>query len=88
MEIEKVLTDTPMLDEIIYNCKQMIYDGIILKDDFEADNNETESAIYFINMNNKHTVQSNLLFLNDKRMFAILCYYLRLTANIHKIYFK
>ena len=34
MEIEKVLTDTPMLDEIIYNCKQMIYDGIILKDDF------------------------------------------------------
>ena len=52
------------------------------------DNNETEAAIYFINMNNKHTVQSNLLFLNDKRMFAILCYYLRLTANIHKIYFK
>ena len=52
------------------------------------DNNETEAAIYFINMNNKHIVQSNLLFLNDKRMFAILCYYLRLTANIHKIYFK
>ena len=45
MEIEKVLTDTPMLDEIIYNCKQMIYDGIILKDDFEADNNETESSM-------------------------------------------
>lgn len=45
MEIEKVLTDTPMLDEIVYNCKQMIYDGIILKDDVEADNNETESSM-------------------------------------------
>ena len=42
MEIEKVLTDTPMLDKIIKNCKKMINDGIILKDDFEADNNETE----------------------------------------------
>ena len=45
MEIEKVLTDTPMLDEIIYNCKQMIYDGIILKDDVEADKYETESSM-------------------------------------------
>lgn len=42
---EKVLTDTPMLDEIIYNCKYMINDGIVLKDSEEADDNETESSM-------------------------------------------
>jgi hypothetical protein len=45
MDIEKVLTDCPMLDEIIYNCKQMLYDGVVLKDDIEADNNETDSSL-------------------------------------------
>ena len=52
------------------------------------DNNETEAAIYLIKLNNKFIMQSNLLFFNDKRMFAILSYYLILTVNIHKIYFK
>lgn len=42
---EKVLTDTPMLDEIVYNCKYMINDGIVLKDSEEADDNETESSM-------------------------------------------
>lgn len=31
--------------------------------------------------------QSNLLWFKDKRMFAMLCYFLRLGANIHYIYF-
>ena len=42
---DKVLTDTPMLDEIIYNCKYMIKEGIVLKDTVEADNMETESSM-------------------------------------------
>ena len=42
---DKVLTDTPMLDEIVYNCKYMIKEGIVLKDTEEADNNETESSM-------------------------------------------
>jgi hypothetical protein len=45
MEVEKVLTDTPMLDEIVYNCKQILNDGVILKNDVKADNNETESSL-------------------------------------------
>lgn len=43
----KVLTDTPMLDEIVYNCKQIIDDGVILKDDKEADSQETESSMIY-----------------------------------------
>ena len=42
---DKVLTETPMLDEIVYNCKQIISDGVILKDDKEADSQETESSM-------------------------------------------
>ena len=44
---DKVLTETPMLDEIVYNCKQIIDDGVILKDDKEADSQETESSIIY-----------------------------------------
>lgn len=42
---DKVLTDTPMLDEIVYNCKYMIKEGIVLKDSEEADSLETESSM-------------------------------------------
>ena len=42
---EKILTDTPLLDEIVYNCKYMINDGIVLKDSAEADEYETESSM-------------------------------------------
>ena len=42
---EKILTDTPLLDEIVYNCKYMINDGIVLKDSQEADECETESSM-------------------------------------------
>ena len=44
---DKVLTETPMLDEIVYNCKKIIDDGVILKDDKEADSQETESSIIY-----------------------------------------
>lgn len=39
--IERIFTDTPLIDEIVYQVKGMIYDGIILKDTEEANNNET-----------------------------------------------
>ena len=51
------------------------------------DKDITKSVIY-CNKIKRHEVQSNLLWLRDKRMFSILCYYLRLRANIHTIYFK
>lgn len=47
---------------------------------------ETESAIYFKKLK-AHDVQSNLLFLNNKRMFAILCYHLRVVTSLRAIYF-
>ena len=50
------------------------------------ENSETKSVVY-CNMLNKRDAMSNLLWLADKRMFAMLCYYLRLTANIQHIYF-
>ena len=50
------------------------------------DSGETEATIYCIR-NGKY-YQSNMLWFNNKRMFAILCYYMRLTANILIIKFK
>ena len=45
-------------------------------------------SVIYCNKMKRHEVQSNLLWLRDKLVFSILCYYLRLTANIHTIYFK
>lgn len=39
--IERVYTDTPIIDEIVYQVKKMIYDGIVLKDSDEADKYDT-----------------------------------------------
>lgn len=50
------------------------------------DNDELQAVIYYTTLK-RHKGQSNLLWFKDKRMFAILCYYLRLTANMHFIYF-
>ena len=40
----KVLTETPLLDEIVYNCKIMVK-GCVLKDEEEALNNESLESI-------------------------------------------
>lgn len=50
--IEKIYTETPLIDEIVYQCKGMIMDGIILKDSEEANNNET---LYSIKMSDKYS---------------------------------
>ena len=39
-EIEKVLTDASLIDEIMYECKQILK-GIVVKDQERANNNET-----------------------------------------------
>lgn len=46
-DFEKIFTDNPLMDEIIYNCKLMIEDGIILKDQLEADSLETQDTIRY-----------------------------------------
>lgn len=51
----------------------------------DAENNTT-AVIYYVKTA-FGTGQSNLLWFKDKRMFAMLCYFLRLGANIHYIYF-
>lgn len=40
----KVLTDAPLLDEIVYNCKIMVK-GCVLKDEHEAFDNETMESL-------------------------------------------
>ena len=57
-KIEKVYTDTPLIDEIVRQIKGMIYEGIVLKDQEEANNYETVeslrlSDIYYDIMNGK-----------------------------------
>lgn len=42
--IKKVYTENPLIDEIIYECKQIIQ-GIVLKDENEANKNETEKSM-------------------------------------------
>lgn len=42
---EYIYTETPLIDEIVYQCRGMIEDGIILKDEDEANNNETLNSI-------------------------------------------
>ena len=44
-DIDRVYTETPLIDEIVYQVKGMIYDGIVLKDEDEANNNETLNSI-------------------------------------------
>lgn len=41
IKIDKVYTDTPLIDEIVRQCKEMIYNGIVLKDQEEAGKHET-----------------------------------------------
>lgn len=49
-------------------------------------NNSTMAVIYYTKIS-PESGQSTLLWIKDKRMFAMLCYFLRLGANIHYIYF-
>ena len=41
----KQVTDNPLLDQIIYECKSMIYEGIVFKNEEEANKYETLSTI-------------------------------------------
>lgn len=50
-DIERIYTETPLIDEIVYQIKGMIMDGIVLKDIEEANNNET---LYSIKMSDKY----------------------------------
>lgn len=50
-KVERIYTDTPLIDEIVYQIKGMIMDGIVLKDIEEANNNET---LYSIKMSDKY----------------------------------
>lgn len=49
----------------------------------------SKAIIYIVLNNNKiyNIGQSNLLWFDNKRMFAILAYYLRVHKNIFKLYF-
>lgn len=51
------------------------------------DSNNIIHAVIYCNMLNNRDAISNLLWFENKRMFAILSYFLRLTANIQHIYF-
>ena len=50
-DVERIYTETPLIDEIVYQIKGMIIDGIVLKDIEEANNNET---LYSIKMSDKY----------------------------------
>lgn len=49
--IDRVYTDTPLIDEIVYQCKGMVMNGIILKDEDEANSSET---LYSIKMADRY----------------------------------
>ena len=40
----KVYTDHPLMDEIVYNCK-IIMQGIVVKNDIKANDNEDETSL-------------------------------------------
>lgn len=44
-EVEKVLTENPLIDEIIYECRQILK-GIVIKDEERADNAETKKSMW------------------------------------------
>lgn len=50
-KVERIYTETPLIDEIVYQVKGMIMEGIVLKDLDEANNNET---LYSIQMSDKY----------------------------------
>lgn len=43
--ISRIYTDSPLIDEIVYQCKTMILGGIILKDEEEANSKESAYSI-------------------------------------------
>lgn len=58
--IERIYTETPLIDEIAYQCKCMIMEGVVLKDSDEANNNET---LYSIKMADRY---ADIIEGNDK----------------------
>lgn len=44
-KVDKIYTDTPLIDEIVRQCKEMIMNGIVLKDEQEANNQESLNSI-------------------------------------------
>lgn len=43
--VDRIYTETPLIDEIVYQIKGMIMEGIVLKDEDEANKNETLNSI-------------------------------------------
>lgn len=79
----KVFTENPLLDEIIYNTRQIIYGGIVIKDSDLADNCETLESVkngdLLVNINNGNIHFSNFHYDTD-----ILSKYYTNTSDIYK----
>ena len=73
----KVFTENPLLDEIIYNIRQLAI-GTILKDQDKADNNETLESIkagdVLISLNRGHYNLNFFYYDERKRIFNDLLY--------------
>ena len=48
---------------------------------------EDTKAVIYCNLLTSHKAMSNLLWMENKRMLAILCYYLRMYVRLQYIYF-
>jgi len=48
---QRIYTDVPIIDEIVFQCRNMITEGIILKDQDEADKHET---LYSVKMADRY----------------------------------
>ena len=79
----KVFTENPLLDEIIYNTRQIIYGGIVIKDSELADNCETlesaQNGDLLVNINN-----GNVHFSNFHYDASILSKYYTDTSDIYR----
>ena len=86
--IERVLSYWESTNVDLDKQRTLLEEAVINQTAFKLvdENNNTMAVIYYIKMT-YDSGQSNLLWFKDKRMFAMLCYFLRLGVNIHYIYF-
>ena len=79
----KVFTENPLLDEIIYNTRQIVYGGIVIKDSELADNCETLESVQngdlLVNISN-----GSVHFSNFHYDTAILSKYYTNTSDIYR----
>ena len=75
-EFEKVQTENPLLDEIVYNVRKIVSDGVVLKDQVEADKYETvesvrDSDLYIAAIDGNVTFNLFTYFKHDLRNLPI-----------------